>query len=270
MFIFILAAGLTLVLGVMDILNLAHGAFYLLGVYVAFSVVTATNNFLIGLLAAALALGIVGILIQRFLLSAVRGGHMQQMLVTYGLILIIGEGSLMLWGGWPFMVPKPAFLATSIHMGDFVFPAYRLLLIAAGVIIAALLWFLLEKTKWGAILRAGRDDAEMAEGIGLNTPLIWVLLFGLGALLGGIAGALGGPLMGAYPGADWEVLMPVFVVIVIGGMGSLKGAFVASIFLGLLDNIGRSLFPELAMFLIFLPMAIILVVKPTGLFGRKV
>lgn len=268
MFLFILASGLTLVFGVMGVLNLAHGSFYLLGAYIGFTVARFTGNFFIALLAAAGSAALLGMISQRFLLSAIPKQHMPQMLVTFGLVLIIAEGTRWVWGGYPLLLPIPGFLSGSLQIGSFIFATYRLGLIVAGGIIALLLWVLLEKTKWGAILRAGSDDAEMAEGIGLNTPLIWVMLFGLGTLMAGVAGVVGGPLLGAYPGADWQVLMPCFIVVVIGGIGSLKGSFVASIFIGLLDNVGRSLFPELAMFLLFLPMAIVLVVKPTGLFGK--
>jgi len=269
MLLFILASGFTIILGTMGILNMAYGSFYLLGVYVAYSVMMTTGNFFLALLAATLAMGIFGIVIQYGLLARIPKLQTQQFLLTYGLILMIAEGTRMIWGPRPLMPPLPGFLMGTLPMGDFYFPVYRIALIVSGVIIAVLLWFFLEKTKWGAILRAGKDDAEMAEGIGLNIPFIWVMLFGLGSLMTGLAAGLGGHIIPAAPATTWTVLLMVYVVIIMGGIGSLKGALVASIFVGILDNIGRSLFPELAMFLIFTSLVIVLVVKPKGFFGKE-
>lgn len=268
MLLFIIAAGLTMVMGTMGILNCAHGAFYLLGVYIAYSVAGYTNNFLFGLLAASVSMGLVGMLVQYGLLARIPKLPSQQFLLTFGIVYMISEGTKMVWGTIPLVPSKPDLFSGSIPMGDFALPTYRLVIIGAGILTAILLWLFLEKTKWGAVLRAGNDDAEMAEGIGINIPYIWVLLFGLGALLTGWAASLGGPYLPATRGQDWLVLMMVFVVIIVGGVGSLKGAFVASLVIGILDNVGRMLFPVLAIFFIFLLMVIVLLIRPAGLFGK--
>ncbi len=268
MLLFIMAAGLTLILGVMGILNLAHGSLYILGTLFAITIIQHTDNFLVALLGGAVGVAVIGLLIQRFLLSRIPNLHTPQVLLTFGLVLIFSELSIMFWGGQARLLSRPGFLSSSIQLGTTAFPSYRLALIVAGGIIAILLWLFLEKTKWGAILRAGKDNAEMSEAIGINVPLVFGVVFGIGGFLAGLAGVLGGPIVGFYPEVEWQVLILALVVVVIGGLGSLKGAFIASMFVGLMDNFGRAYFPELAMFLIFLPMAIILAVRPAGLFGR--
>lgn len=268
MLLFIMAAGLTLILGVMDILNLAHGSLYVMGTLFAVTIIQYTDNFFLALLGGAVGVAVIGLLLQRFVLSRIPRLHTPQVLLTFGLLLILTEVSEIVWGGQARLLSKPAFLSGSVQMGDLAFPNYRLGLIAAGAIIALLLWLFLEKTKWGAILRAGKDNAEMSAAIGINVPLVFNLVFGLGCFLAGLAGVLGGPVVGYYPEVEWQVLLLALVVIVIGGLGSLRGAFIASMFVGLMENFGRAFFPELAMFLIFFPMVIILAVRPAGLFGR--
>jgi branched-chain amino acid transport system permease protein len=171
-------------------------------------------------------------------------------------------------GGYSYVLPKPAFLATSLTIGSIVFPAYRVFVIASGIVVALLLWLVLERTTLGGMVRAGVDDEEMVRGLGINTPRLFTAVFALGAFLTALSGVIGGPFVGAYPGADFEILLLALVVVIIGGLGSIRGAFVGSLVVGLIDTFGRALVPELAMFTIFAPMVIILALRPRGLFGR--
>lgn len=268
MMLFILTAGLTLVLGVMGILNLCAGVSYLVGFYVAFSVMSATNNFFLAVVAGALGAGAVGIFTQQVLLARIPKQHTPQVLLTFGVILLLEELTLTIWERNPMRLAKPALLAGSFPFGDLTFPYYRLALIVMGCLIALLLWLFLSKTKWGAILRAGRDNPDMAEAVGINIPRVWVWVFGLGVALDGLAGALGGPFIGGRPGVDWQVLLPALVIVITGGMGSIKGAFLMSIVVGLLITFGNALFPQVAMFLLFSLMVVVLAVRPYGLFGK--
>jgi branched-chain amino acid transport system permease protein len=268
MLLFLLCAGLSLIFGLMNILNLAHGSFYLIGAYVALSVASWSNNFFLGLVAGALAAGAVGFVLQRFLLQRIYGRRLLQVLLTFGCMFIIGDVAIIIWGADPTTLEKPASLSGTYDLGGFFFPKYRLFVIAVGVSIGIALWLFQEKTKWGAILRAGVDDEQMARAVGINIPVLFTTVFVLGAALTGISGVLGGPFVGVYPGIDLDVLLLAVVVIIVGGLGSMKGAFFGSIIVASLDNFGKALFPELAMFTVFAPMAIILALKPTGLWGR--
>jgi branched-chain amino acid transport system permease protein len=268
MLLFILAAGFTLIFGLMGVLNLAHGSLYLLGAYVGFSVAGYTHNFFLAIAAAVLAVGAVGMLIHWGLLRYIPE-HLPQVLLTIGLLFILADATLWIWGGYPFMIGKPVGFQGTISLGDVSFPAYRLLVIMVGALVAVFLWWFQEKTKYGAIIRAGVDNEEMAQGVGINIRLVMTLVFGLGAALAALGGVIGGPFVGIYPGLDLEVLTLALVVVVIGGLGSLVGAFVGALIIGLADNLGKILLPELSLFLIFALMAIILAIRPTGLFGRE-
>ncbi len=268
MLLFLLAAGLSLIFGLMGILNLAHGSFYVLGAYVAVSAVGATGSFLFGLAAGTAAVAAVGCGLHRGLLHRFHGRELPQVLLTFGFLFIVSDVTIWIWGGDPRSLPKPAFLGGSLRVGTLTFPTYRLLVVAVGLAVAAALWIFQERTPFGAAVRAGVDDEEMARGVGINTPRLFTAVFALGAFLAALGGVIGGPFVGVYPGADFEILLLALVVVIIGGLGSLGGAFVASLAVGLLDNLGKALFPDLALFTIFAPMAIILAVRPTGLFGR--
>ncbi|MFC1833780.1 branched-chain amino acid ABC transporter permease [Thermodesulfobacteriota bacterium] len=269
MLLFLVASGLSLIFGLMGLVNLAHGSFYLLAAYIALSVVNLTDNFLHGLLVGCIVVPAVGVVAQRFFLQRFARNELAQVLLTFGFIFIIGDACLWIWGGLPQSLPKPEFLSRSIFWGDIVFPSYRLFMIVVGCVVAMGLWIFLEKTKVGAMVRAGVDNPEMAQAIGVNVPLLFTAVFALGTMLASLAGVLGGPLVGVYPGADLDILLLALVIIIIGGEGSLKGAFVGSLLIGMLDNFGKSLFPELSLFMIFAPMAIILAVRPQGLFGKS-
>ncbi|MBI5602657.1 MAG: branched-chain amino acid ABC transporter permease [Deltaproteobacteria bacterium] len=268
MLLFLLCAGLSLIFGLMNILNLAHGSCYLIGAYVAFSVDNWSGNFFLGLLSGAVAAGAVGYILQRFLLRRVYGLRLLQVLLTFGCMFIIGDLAIIIWGADPTTLRKPEWLEGAFNMGGIVFPKYRLFVIAVGLFIGIGLWLFQEKTKWGAILRASVDDEQMARAVGINVPVLFTTVFVLGVALTGLSGVLGGPFVGVYPGVDLDVLLLAVVVIIVGGLGSMKGAFFGSIIVAALDNFGKALFPELAMFTIFAPMAIILALKPTGLWGR--
>jgi branched-chain amino acid transport system permease protein len=250
MLLFMLAAGLSLIYGLMKILNLTHGSFYLLGGYVGLTVVHTTGSFVLAVLAGSCAVALIGIVMER-------------------LLFIFSDLAILIWGGNPQTMPKPAWFATSVQLDGFVYPSYRLFIIGFGFVIAALLWWLQEGTRVGAMLRAGVDDEEIARALGINVSLLFTLVFALGAFLAALGGVMGGPMVGIYPGADFEVMLLGFVVVIIGGLGSLKGALVGALTVGLLDNFGKVFFPELALFTIFAPMALILAVRPTGLFGRE-
>ena len=268
MLLFILCAGLSLIFGLMNILNLAHGSCYLIGAYAALSAVKVTGSFLAGIVAGAAAGGAVGFVLQRFLLQRIYGKRLLQVLLTFGCMFIMGDLAIIIWGADPTMLEKPDILSGAFFVGPIIFPKYRLFVIIVGLVIGIGLWLFQEKTKWGAILRAGVDDEQMARAVGINVPLLFTTVFVIGTALTGLSGVLGGPFVGVYPGVDLEVLLLAVVVIIVGGLGSMKGAFFGSIIVAFLDNFGKALFPELAMFTIFAPMAIILAFKPTGLWGR--
>ena len=268
MLLFLLAAGLSLIFGVLKVLNLAHGSFYILGAYLGLTVLRFTHSFLLALAAATVGVTALAVLVERTVLRRIYGEELRQALLTFGVLFIIADQALWIWGGNPQTLPKPEGFSASVRLGDIVFPSYRLLVIAVGIGMGAALWWLQEKTRVGAVIRAGVDDEEMARGIGVNTPLLFTVVFALGAFLAAFGGVMGGALLGVYPGADFEVLLLAFVVIIIGGLGSLKGAFVGGLLVGLIDNFGKAFFPELALFTVFAPMAAILAVRPTGLFGR--
>jgi len=270
MLLFLLAAGLSLIYGVMRILNLAHGSYYVLGAYVALSVVRATESLLLAAAAGTAVVTAVGIFMERVLLRRLpRGEELPQALLTFGILLIVGDVSLWIWGGTPQTLPRPEILSQSVRLGPIVFPSYRLFVIGAGLAAGIGLWALQERTRLGAMVRAAIDDAEIARATGIDVSRLSTAVFALGAALAALGGIIGGPLLGVYPGADFEILLLAFVVVIIGGLGSLKGAFVGALLVGLLDNFGKALFPEFALFTIFAPMALILAVRPTGLFGAR-
>ena len=269
MLLFLLAAGLSLIYGLMKILNLTHGSFYLLGGYIGLTVVHLTGSLLAAILIGSLSIALLGAVMERFFLRRFHLQELPQTLVTFGFLFIFSDLAIVIWGGNPQTMPKPAFLSGSIEIGNFLYPSYRLFIIGFGLVIAGLLWWLQEGTRIGAMLRAGVDDEETARALGINVSLLFTLVFALGAFLAAMGGVMGGPIVGVYPGADFEVMLLGFVVVIIGGLGSLKGALVGGLIVGLLDNFGKVFFPEFALFTIFAPMALILAVRPAGLFGRE-
>ena len=269
MLLFLLAAGLSLIYGLMKILNLTHGSFYLWGGYVGLLVVRATGNLFLAVIASGLAIALIGALMERFLLRRLYHQELPQTLLTFGFLFIFSDLGIFIWGGNPQTMPRPAMLSQSVQLGDFFYPSYRLFIIVFGLLVAGLLWWIQEGTRVGAMLRAGVDDEEIARALGINVSLLFTLVFALGAFLAALGGTMGGPVMGVYPGADFDVMLLGFVVIIIGGLGSLRGALVGGLIVGLLDNFGKVFFPEFALFTIFAPMALILAVRPLGLFGQQ-
>ena len=269
MILFLLAAGLSLIYGIMRILNLAHGSYYIFGAYVALSVIGVTGSFVLSIVAGTLAVMVLGVVMERVFLRFLPREELPQALLTFGFLLIIGDLCLWIWGGTPQTLPKPEVFERSVRMGPLIFPSYRLFVLGIGVVIGVALWLLQERTRLGAMVRAAIDDAEIARATGINVSLLSTGVFAFGAGLAAAGGIVGGPLLGVYPGADFEILLLAFVVVIIGGLGSLKGAFFGALLVGLLDNFGKALFPQLAYFTIFAPMAIILAVRPSGLFGSR-
>lgn len=268
MLLFIIAAGLTLTFGLLRVVNLTHGSYYLLGGYFGLAVADRTHNFWLAMLVAAISMAVLGIIIQRFFLSRYPTNELAQVLLTFGFLFLLGDLALWRFGGTPETISTPAQFQGAVALGAARFPAYRFVLIAAGLIVGLLLWWFIDFTRIGMLVRAAVDDAETAQGLGVNVPLLMTSVFALGALLAGAAGVIGGPLVGMYPGADLDILLLGIVIVIVGGLGSLRGAFVAAILIGLLDTAGRTLFPQFSLFAIFAPMALVLMIRPSGLLGR--
>jgi branched-chain amino acid transport system permease protein len=266
--LFLLAGGLSLIFGMMRIVNMTHGSYYLLGGYVGLTVIWRGGPFILAILVGALAIAVIGLCEWNAFLRRLAGQELGQVLTTMGFALIFQDLALVIWGGDPYTIPVPAVLSGSLRAGHLHFPVYRVFIIAVATTVAVVLWLVLERTRVGAQMRATVDDPEMARGVGINVPRISFGVFALGASLAAVAGVVAGGFVGVYPGADFEILPYAFVVVIVGGMGSLKGALLGSLMVGLLDNFGKALFPELSYFTLFAPMAAILAVRPTGLFGR--
>ena len=266
--IFLLGGGMTLIFGVMKIVNIAHGSFYLVGGYIGYVIVRYTGNFYLAILAACVGIALIGMIMERFFLRGLEGQELRQMLMTMGIALFFQDLLLIIFEGYPLNLTPPAWCALKINIGEYSLHALRIFMIGAAAIIYVVLWWFQEKTRAGAILRAAVDNKEIAQGLGINVPFVTMAVFGLGALLAAIGGVVGCAFTAIYPGLDFEVLPLAFVVVIVGGMGSLKGALVGAIIVGLIDNFGRAIFPELSYFTLFAPMAIILGVRPKGLFGR--
>jgi branched-chain amino acid transport system permease protein len=266
--LFLLGSGLSLIFGVMRIVNLAHGAYFLLGGYVALSVIWSTGSWALALPVAALAVAVVGLLMERIFLRPLGFDPLRQVLLTVGFAFLFQQAALDIWGGDNMDITPPAALMRSIVVGGLYLPVYRLFMIALAVVIGGALWLALEKTRMGAAVRATVDDAQMAAGVGIDTSRISMFVFALGAALAAIGGVIGGAFLGIYPGLDFQILPIAFAVVIIGGMGSLTGAAIGALVVGLADNFGKALFPEVSYFTLYAPMALLLAVKPTGLFGR--
>lgn len=265
--LFLVASGFTLIFGLMRIVNLAHGAMYLMGGYVAYAAATASGSFFVGAVVAVVAVALLGLVTQA-LLRFVKGNELRQVLLTLGLALILNDAALVIWGGDTFSVPTPEPLRGAVQVLGVLYPRYRLFVLAIGIVVLVLLWLLMNRTRLGALIRAGVDDAETVEAMGINIRLVFVATFMLGMALAAIAGALGGAFLSLYPTADSEILVYSLAVVIIGGRGSLGGAAVGSLAVALLSTFGQVWFPELAYFVIFGPMALLLAFRPHGLFGR--
>jgi branched-subunit amino acid ABC-type transport system permease component len=271
MLLFVTAAGLSLIFGLMDVINLSHGAFYLLGGYLGLALVRQFDSFWLALLVTPLLVGVAGLLLEYFLLRRFygRGRHLEQVLLTFGVTLVIVDLTRAAWGAFVESVAVPPLLAGQVDVFGLQFPVYRLAVIAFGLALAAALWLVIERTRLGAIVRAGVTDAQMVSGLGIDIRRVFAGVFGVGTALAGLAGVIGAPIFSLYPGLDSEILILALVVVVVGGLGTLKGAFFGSLVIGLADTFGKALVPEFSRFLLFAVMALILLVRPTGLFGPK-
>ena len=268
--LFLMAAGLSLIFGLMNVISLVHGSFFMLGAFIGLVIYQQTHSFLLALALAPAAVAVMGIVLEfLFMRRLYRRGHMEQALLTFGFTFVFFDIAQSVWGRTVLSLPAPAALEHMVHIGYGVFSAYRLFLTALGILLALLLWLFLERSRLGAMVRAGVDDAAMAAGLGGNIPALFTGIFGIGVALAGLGGVAAAPVIGVYPGMDTEILIPAFIVIVIGGMGSLRGAFVGSVLIGEADTFGKAYLPSMALFLIFLLMAIVLLVRPQGLFGVK-
>jgi len=272
--LFLLSAGFSLIFGLMRIPNLTHGSLFMLGAYVGVSfllgMVGAKFNFWVAAILAAVTVALLGAVIERLLLRRLAGEQLSQVLVTLGLSFMAADFCLMVWGGDPLNVANPPGLGGFVRIGTAAFPTYRLAVIAIAVVVAVALWLLLDRTRLGAMIRAGVDDPDMARVVGIRVSQLFTIVFALGAGLAAFAGIIGGPILSVYPGLDQDMLPLALVVVILGGTGSLLGSFVGSIIVGFIYNFGQALLPELAYFVLFLPMLLVLILRPQGLFGRHV
>lgn len=268
--LFLLSSGFTLTFGLMRVVNMAYGAYYLLGGYVGLSVARVTGSFELAILAGGLSIVVLGYFVDRFLIRPIGGNHLAQVLLTVGVAFVIGEVCLAIWGGDNLKVPTPAYLRGSIVLpGDIYYPRLRFALILFGAFAALSLWLLYKKTQIGAVVRAGVDDREIVNATGINVDRLFVLVSALASFFAGVAGVVGGAFLTLNPGAEWDILVLALVVVIIGGLGSLEGAILGSIIVGLLDAYGRWLLPEFSYFVLFGPMAILLLFRVTGIFGKE-
>jgi branched-subunit amino acid ABC-type transport system permease component len=267
--LFILASGLSLVFGMMDVVNLAHGAFYMLGAYVALSVVQITGSFWIAMLAAPLALGLLGLVLEPLLLRRLRGRHLDQVLLTIGVSLVIVDLIGLAWGREVRSLSAPPGLDGSVTLIGGVYPVYRLFVMAFGAALAVAMAVIYRRTKIGMLIRAGVEDAEMLGALGVNTNRLFASTFATGAALAGLAGVIAAPVFGVQPGMDTDPgLLYSLVVVVVGGLGTLSGAVAGSVLVGPADTFGKVLFQDVALAVIFAIVALVLLLKPTGLLGR--
>jgi len=326
--LFLVGSGLSLIFGVMRIVNLSHGSYFLLGGYVALTVIWTTGSWLLALPVAALTIAAIGLLMERLFLRSegiefvrnafiavglavlvglavgrwkqflasdttqlavvtaiaavvlyvllsrisvipIEADPLRQVLLTVGFAFLFQQAALDIWTGNNFDINPPEALTRSVVVGGIYLPLYRVFMIATAIVIGLILYLVMEKTRMGAAVRATVDDAQMARGVGIDTSRISMFIFALGAFLAALGGVIGGAFLGIYPGLDFEMLPLAFAVVIIGGMGSLGGAAIGALAVGLADNFGKALFPEISYFTLYAPMALILAVKPTGLFGRE-
>ncbi|MBV8151668.1 MAG: branched-chain amino acid ABC transporter permease [Candidatus Eremiobacteraeota bacterium] len=267
--LFLIAAGLTLVFGLMRIINLAQTAFYLLGAYLGLTLILHHVDFWLASILAGVVVMALGLAVYSLFLHRYHADPLTSLLLTLGFTLMLDDAVLAIWGGDPRSIAPPPALAGSLELGALVFPAYWLAVIVFSIAIAAVLLFSLQRTMLGTIIRACVDDEEMARGLGVDVDRAFYVVFALGALLAGAAGLLGGPITSAYPGLDGELLPLAFAVVIVGGMGSLTGALVGGLVIGLVNAFGKAMFPEFSYFTIFVPVALIMALRPQGLFGRK-
>jgi branched-chain amino acid transport system permease protein len=267
---FVLGSGLTLAFGLMNVVNMSHGAFYLLGGYLGITALQFTGNWLVAVGVGGFSIALLGLAVERGMLARVReGGALSETLLTIALSMIIADMALAVWGGHPLSIQSPAAITKPVTLFGLTYPGFRYVLMAISVAIALLLWLILYRTRFGLAVRATVDDRETASALGVRIDLIYSLMFMLSALLGGVAGVLGGTYLQLSPGEDTTILTYSLVIVIVGGLGSLLGAVVSSLILGEILSFGQAYAPEMSMFLVFVPMALVLAIRPEGLFGRQ-
>jgi branched-subunit amino acid ABC-type transport system permease component len=265
MLLFLLALGLSLTFGLLRVVNLAHGGFYLLGAYVGLSVWTFSHSFLVAVVIAPLAAGLIGALLEKLWLRYFYArAELDQVILTFGFALVFADVMKMLWGKDIRGVPAPSTLAGAVQLGNFAFPSYRLLLIAVGIGLFVATWLAIERTRVGALIRASVADRVMVAGLGFNVRFLFTAIFAFGTGLAGLAGWLAAPITGVYPGLDFEVLITTLIVVVVGGLGNIAGAFWASLLIGGSETFGKAMLPEFASFIIFGVMAAVLLFRSWG------
>ncbi len=269
MLLFLLAAGLSLILGMMRLTNLAHGAFYLVASYTGYSVLATTGNFELALLVGSVLGAGLGFVTERVFMRRLHGRTHGQVLLTIGIALILADLSLVVWRGDPVTARPPSWLLGTVDLMIIRFPSYRLFIIASGLVILVAMDLVIDRTRLGAIIRASVDNQEMARAMGINIERVFMGTFAFGSLLAGFAGVMGLPFLSVYPGLDWELLPLCMVVVIVGGIGSINGAAVSALALGLLDTFGKAFFPDLSYFTLFVPMILILAFRPGGLLPRS-
>jgi len=268
--LFLLSAGFSLIFGLMRIPNLMHGSFFLLGAYFGVTFLAQGMNFWLAALLSAAAMAVIGALIERFLLRRLAGQELAQVLLTLGLSFVVADACLMIWTGDPWQPETPRAFQGAVQMSGMFFPIFRLVIVLVAVVIAVSLWLRVDWTRLGAMIRAGVDDAPIARVVGIKVSQLFTLILALGAGLAAFAGVIGSPVLSVYPGLDAEMLPVALIVVILGGTGSLLGALVGSFVIGFLYNFGQAWFPDLAYVILFLPMVVVLVVRPQGLFGKVV
>jgi branched-chain amino acid transport system permease protein len=266
--LFLLSAGFSLIFGLMRIPNLTHGAFFMLGAYLGINFIRLGAPFWLAAVLGGLAMAAIGGVIERLLLRRLANQHQAQVLVTLGLSFIIADLCLMGWGGDPIAIESPAALRGAIPVLGVRFPLFRLAAVLVAVATFAILWLMIDRTRLGAMIRAGVDDPQMARVVGIRVSRLFTIIFCIGAGLAGFGGVMGGPILSVYPGLDTDMLPLALIVVILGGSGSLVGALVGSFVVGFLYNFGQAMFPEIAYVILFLPMLIVLVLRPQGLFGK--
>lgn len=268
---FLIAAGMSIVLGVMGITNLAHGAIFMIGAYVGWTIAVQFHlNFYLALIVGGIAAGIVGSIIERGLLRLLYRKANEQVLVTFGFVLILGNLVLWIWGGrFRMQFTAPALMG-SVEVGGLSFAKTRIFILIVGLVLAVILWWLQDRTRVGAMVRAGMDDKEMTMGLGINLPVVSALVFFVASFLAGFAGVMGSSIIGPNPGMGLNILLLALIVTIVGGIGSIQGALLGGVVIGVLDTFGKVLFPQYGLFTMYLAMVIILLIRPRGLLGRRI
>ena len=265
--LFLIASGFSLIFGLMKITNMTHAVFYMMGSYIGMRIVTMTGNFGLAMLVSGIIVSIVGFLVFKFFLFRLQGNAQSQVLLCIGFLFFFDDLLLVIFTGNPMQIPVPKILDFSITFFGMYFPMYRIFLIAVGIIIAVALVLIVDKTKLGCLVRAGVDDEETVRAIGIDINKLFVIVYIGGTFLAAIGGVLGGPFLGMEPRMCFTIMPLALAVVIIGGLGDLKGAFFGSMVVGLLDTFGRAYFPDFSYFTLFLPMALVLAFKPNGLFS---